>query len=152
MKKILLLLLIPAILSACTNRDKKKDENHDIASSEVVPNDNHNASNSLSYGGTYEGVIPGADSSDMDVVITLDYDGNYTKKFTPKEDKTANVSASTGKFIWDETGFVITLNEEGDGEKFMVVEGAIIMLDKNGKERTGDSAEKYRLEQTSLLD
>lgn len=141
MRKIVLLLLMATVLIACTNREKKK-ENPDAASPEIVLNDAHNASNSLSYGGTYEGTIPG-----MDVVITLDYDGNYTKKYTPKEDKTGNISESAGKFSWDEAGTVITLTGEKDGEKFMVVENAIIMLDKDGKEIVGDSTDTYRLKQ-----
>lgn len=123
-------------------------------SPKVLARDMHNASNSLSYGGVYEGTLPCEDSStvNVNIAITLDYDGNYTKKTTCLKYGKEKVSTNKGKFIWDENGTVITLTGEGDGERFIVVKGAIIMLEKDGKEITGDTTEKYRLEQTSILD
>lgn len=123
------------------------------AQSFVVPDDTHNAANSLSYAGTYEGTLFSADCANLNAIITLDYDGNYTKKTTcPKSSDPKKATVSEGKFTWDKAGNVITLTGENDGEKFMVVESAIIMLDQEGKAITGDAAEKYRLKQTSILE
>lgn len=131
------------------SKTKKTSENLPKIETEVL-NDGHNAQNSLSYAGTYEGTIPCADCPGIDIVITLDYKGNYTKKMTYQDRKPENVFSTSGEFSWDSTGTVITLTGKDDGEKFKVVEGAILMLDTEGKEISGSNAGMYRIKQTKV--
>ncbi|MDH6304162.1 putative lipoprotein NlpE involved in copper resistance [Parabacteroides sp. PF5-5] len=135
MKNLLFLFVFAFVFVSCGNRGLS---------------DGHYAQNSLSYGGVYEGVIPCADCPGIDLVITLDYKGNYTKKMTYQDKEPENVFSTSGKFKWDSTGTVITLTGKADGEKFKVVEGAIIMLDAKGQMISGPTAGMYRIKQTKM--
>ncbi|MDL2222331.1 copper resistance protein NlpE [Parabacteroides sp. OttesenSCG-928-N08] len=153
MKKLVFVSILLVGLVACGNKEAKKQEAVESASSTTVVkesiDDGHHAQNALSYGGVYEGRIPCADCPGIDVVITLDYDGNYTKKMTYSDREPDNVFDSSGRFVWSENGSRITLVEEG-GEHYKVVEGALIMLDEEGEVIGGEHAAMYRLRQTVI--
>lgn len=81
--KNLLLFAFVFVFVFCGNRNTKKDNPTGQAASASYTtfaeglSDEHNAHNSLSYAGIYEGTIPCADCPGIDVVITLDYEGNH---------------------------------------------------------------------------
>ena len=151
MKKNLLLLLFVFVLVSCVGNNTKKDRSKESAAlsldSEI---DNgmsreHNARNSLSYAGVYEGTIPCADCPGIDVVLTLDYEGNYVKKMAYQDRTPQKEFTRSGKFTWDDSGFIITLT--GDGDMYKVREGSLVLLDQEGKEITGANSALYVLTQ-----
>jgi len=108
--------------------------------------DEHTAQNSLDWAGEYQGVLPCADCEGINITVVLNHEGTfYVKNEYLKNDNNKTLE-SNGLFSWDKTGFIITL--EG-GEEFRksykVVEGALIYLDENGEQITGDLADRYRL-------
>lgn len=152
MKNLFLALILMLGLVSCGNTPSKKNEtvSTGTTSTERVV-DQHNARNSLSYAGIYEGTIPCADCPGIDMVITLDYNGNYTKKMTYQGKEPDNTFISSGEFVWDDKGTFITLQEK-DGEKFMVIENGLLMLDTEGNVITGENADLYRLRQTTIAE
>lgn len=153
MKNLFLALILLLGLASCGNTPPSKK--NQTVSTATTPTENvvdqHNARNSLSYAGTYEGTIPCADCPGIDMVITLDYKGNYTKKMVYQGKEPDNTFTSSGVFVWDDKGTVITLQEK-DSEKFMVIENGLLMLDTDGKKITGENADLYRLRQTTIAE
>lgn len=143
MKKMMICVCALFLMLSCAPSNKKGNESNNKETQQVT-DDMHNASNSLSYGGVYEGTLYLADSSAINMIVTLDYDGNYTKKTTHPNTRPEKTSISSGKFTWDNNGTVITLSGESDGERFKVVEGAILLLDKDSAD---DTTEMCILEQ-----
>ena len=114
-------------------------------------NNTQSAQNTLNYAGIYEGTIPCADCPGIDLSLILHYDGNYTKKMIYQDREPDNIFSTSGEFLWDDTGTIITLTNEADGEKFKVTEGALLMLDADGNEITGEYADMYRIEQVATV-
>ena len=161
MKNLSFLITLLFVFAACGNRQAKQEMAKDTAAAKesttsienISANDDHNARNSLSYGGVYEGTTPCADCPGIDMVITLDYEGNYTKKMTYRDKEPDNVFTTSGKFTWDDSGSIITLTGEKDGGTYYkVIENALIMLDADKKEVTGVNADKYVLRQTKMME
>lgn len=155
-KKIILPALVFALISCGNNTTEKSNASSgDTLTTEqnnTVENapDIHTSQNALDYGGTYEGTIPCADCSGIEVLITLDYQGNYTKKMTYSGKEPDNVFSTKGTYKWDNEGRKITLSGENDPEIYQVGENRLIMLDKNGDKITGEHADMYVLQQTQI--
>ena len=107
----------------------------------------HNSRNSVDWQGVYTGVIPAADTSGIDVRITLYPDQTYELRYEYLE-RTNNVFTGKGRFDWDKAGNVIILDTL-DGKSFppyyRVGENILIQLDMKGKEITGSLANNYIL-------
>ena len=156
MKKVLLLIPI-LVFAACNSRNTQKDltrNNTSVTDTTAIASipGGHNAQNSLSYAGVYEGTIPCADCPGIDVIITLDYKENYTKKMTYQGKELKNAIATVGKFVWDKNGSSIKFTGDNDGETYKVIEGALIMLSTEGNEITGVNAQNYVLQQKSITE
>jgi uncharacterized lipoprotein NlpE involved in copper resistance len=152
MKKTIILAFTALLAaSSCVSKNQKDSaaqQNENTEARTQAEGDGHNAQNSLSYAGTYEGTIPCADCSGIDLVITLDYEDNYTRKMTYRDRTPDNVFSTSGKFTWDATGSIITFSGEEGSNKFFVAENMLIMLDSEGNEIKGDNAGMYRLKKT----
>lgn len=151
MKKLLILAILPFALAACGNRNAKKNTESQAMTAEqgqVSAPDMHNSNIALDYGGTYKGVIPCADCEGIEVEITIDYGGNYTKKMTYLGKKRNNVFTSSGKYTWNDLGTKITLGQEKEPDIYLVGENRLFMLDSDGNRITGSLSDKYILEQT----
>jgi len=107
----------------------------------------HNSRNSLDWQGVYTGVIPAADTSGIDVRITLNPDQTYELRYEYL-DRANSVFTGKGKFEWDKAGNVIILDTL-DGKSFPpyygVGENILIQLDMKGKKITGNLANNYVL-------
>lgn len=145
MKSKLLLLSAVALmigLYSCKPSDTKNQSGTETMAD--------SSQNSLDWEGTYTGVIPCADCSGINVRIDLSKNNTYkmTQTYQGKEDGTFNYD---GKFIWSDDGNTITLEGTSNGdtdyypEKIKVGEGTLILLDKDGKEITGDLSSTYIL-------
>lgn len=148
MKKSVFLAGIMAIgLIACNNRGQESEEiivEDATISTEFV--DEHTAQNSLDWDGTYEGTLPCADCEGIVTTIILNSDGTFSSKEEYQKDSNVIVE-NEGNFTWDNSGSVVILEGENDEfqREFRVVENAIIHLDNEGNEITGELAGHYRL-------
>jgi copper homeostasis protein (lipoprotein) len=113
--------------------------------SEITHPDMHTSSVSLDWQGMYQGVVPCANCDGIQTSLTLKNDMQYVlyRVYLGESD---SMFTSTGSFEWDETGNVVVLTGIDDGSsRYKVVEGAIVQLDIEGKEITGNIASNYRL-------
>ena len=143
MKKNLLLAVILVIgLISCKKQENNGEETQ--VSTEFV--NEHTAQNSLDWNGTYEGTLPCADCEGIKTTIVLNPDETFYAKREYLGGDDSGVYEIYGNFSWDKTGTIITI--EGDERfrrSYKVVENAIIHLDNEGNEITGELAEFYRL-------
>ncbi len=99
--------------------------------------------NALDWAGAYRGILPCADCEGIETNITLNTDGSYVAK-TRYLGKSGEVLASQGKFSWDASGGIITL-DGGEPAKYRVGENRLIRLAMDGSPVTGALAEKQVL-------
>ena len=113
-------------------------------SAETFVDNQHNASNALDWNGTYQGTLPCADCSGIDITITLNQDGTYLleQSYQGKED---GQFKSEGQFSWDESGSTVTLTNEDAPNQYFVGENVLMKLDMNGEKVTGELANNYNL-------
>lgn len=155
MKKLILFCLVAASLVACKPSPKNTENVEELTSAAQIVDiepDTHNAQNSLDYYGVYEGITPCADCEGIKVSVILNKDETYTlKQVYLKKGKELNPSEVSGKFTWNDKGAMITLEGKGDfPTRFLVSEGALIMVDTEGKEFDSNVAEHYRLKQVEV--
>lgn len=107
--------------------------------------DEHVSVNSLDWHGRYVGVVPCADCPGIETVITLNQDHTYQlrTRYLGKDDR---IFERQGKFVWEENGNVIVMQDFPEGpDRYHVGENVLFQLDKQGKRITGDLAESYIL-------
>lgn len=139
MKRTCLLFACIAMLVSC-NTKKEPQEAVETTVEDVATTtpDGHNAQNALDYQGTYKGTLPTATGEDANVTITLT-DSTYTKAIeTPQQTK-------EGKYSWDESGSIITLEGDETPNKYFVGEKSLRQLDADGNKIEGETASKYFL-------
>ena len=113
-------------------------------STETFVDNEHNAINSLDWNGTYQGTLPCADCSGIDISITLNQDGTYMleQSYQGKEDGQLK---SEGQFSWNESGNTVTLSSEDAPNQYFVGENMLMKLDMNGEKVPGELASNYNL-------
>lgn len=114
------------------------------ASDETVrPDPAHNARNALDWAGTYRGVLPCADCSGIETVVTLVEDGTYGAQSTYLGKSDGPISQQ-GRFVWNGAGNTITL-EGPEAAQYLVGENRLTRLAMDGSRITGDLAQHYVL-------
>ncbi len=147
MKKIFIAFMIVVSIWSC-NRSQNASKTTDANQPTVAIKEN-NAKDQFHYQGTYFGIIPCADCEGIETTIHINNDGTYVKKakYLGKGDR--NVKEVTGKFSWDDTGFIIILEGITDSpNKYYVSEGILTQLDMDGNIITGDLSHNYLLRKT----
>jgi len=148
MKKYLLVVSILALGLLACNQKKENDEVIVVENDEYSTQfkDEHNAQNSLDWDGTYLGTLPCADCEGIQTTITLKSDGTFTSKEEYQKEPNVIIE-NKGTFTWDNNRQVIIVQTEDTDYKryFKVIENAIIHLDNEGNEITGELASFYRL-------
>ncbi|MBC9230286.1 copper resistance protein NlpE N-terminal domain-containing protein [bacterium SPL81] len=154
MKKSLIALSIASIfLVGCSKTENKKTEEQtpavatsDAASEATVVDNAHTAENALDWNGTYKGVLPCADCEGIETELELNSDKTYEIKETYLGKGDGKPFESKGSFQFDSKNpSIIELDKAGDSRKYFVAEGYLKALDLEGKEITGDLADKYQL-------
>ncbi len=131
MRLTLFCLVLLLISSAIINAEK--------------PADMHTSRISLDWQGTYLGILPTAGGGGMETKIILSEDYSYTMQ-TKYLDKEESFFTRKGKFVWDEKGSKITLqNINTAPSQYFVGENMLIQLDMDGNRITGELAEHYIL-------
>ena len=146
MKKTAVFLMSVLFLASCGGNAKKEEVAEEIVANEEVvanPDPSSNAQNALDYEGTYKGLLPAANGEGIETTIVLG-ENDYTKEvlYVGKEKTPTKTS---GKYKWDETGFIITLEGQDKPNQYFVSENTLTQLDTEGKKITGDIASKYIL-------
>jgi len=152
MKKSLIAISLASIfLVACNKAETPKTDEQTLpattteATSEVVDSA-HTAENSLDWNGTYTGVLPCADCEGIKTELELNQDKTFELKETYLGKGDGKAFESKGSFKFDsQNTSIIELDKAGDGRKYFVAEGYLKALDTEGKEITGELAEKYEL-------
>ncbi len=118
--------------------------------------DTHNSENSLDWAGVYTGIVPCADCEGIKTVLRIDTNSNYQLE-TSYIGKEENIETKSGKFSWDKSGGVITLNglsKTIHPTYYLVGENQLIQLDLKGKPITSELSSKYILkkEQNPIIE
>ncbi|MBB5634923.1 putative lipoprotein NlpE involved in copper resistance [Pedobacter cryoconitis] len=156
-KQLLAIVITACTLWGCSNSKTSEKLNADSLSKDSLTmggvktdttkmGDQHNSMNSVDWDGIYKGIVPCADCEGIETTIVLGKELTYSikTKYLGKSD--AKVFEEKGKFSWDKSGQIITLNDIKDGpNKYFVGENKIIQLDMEGKEITGKLADHYVL-------
>jgi len=112
----------------------------------------HTASNSLDYFGTYFGVLPCADCEGIETSLELSADKKYTltTKYLGKENAQAN--ESKGTYSWNKEGNTIILSGiKNAPSSYFVGENYVIQLDIKGHGIKGNLADKYILQKLTTI-
>lgn len=110
--------------------------------------DIHTSEISLTWSGTYRGVIPAADCPGIDVQIALNSDRTYALWYT-YIDRADSTFYREGSFKWDKTGEIVILNIKDFPPYYKAAIDSLIQLDMKGKRITGVLADHYILEKTN---
>lgn len=104
-------------------------------------------SSAASWQGTYQGTLPCADCAGIDYTLTLNEDQTYSLTQVYQGKEGAEPATSEGKFHWNDTGSVITLEDGSDTpNQYFVGDDMLMKLDINGEKVTGDMAALYNLQ------
>ncbi len=137
--------LIPMFfLFALVSCQGNKVNNKSQETTNLLQNE-HNASNSLDWAGTYKGVLPCADCEGIETILSLMPDNTYelSSIYLGKE---TEAHTQTGAFDWDETGNVVLLSGiTGGSNRYFVGENTLSHLDMDGNKISGNLAEHYVL-------
>ncbi|PID94077.1 MAG: hypothetical protein CSA95_04790 [Bacteroidetes bacterium] len=130
MKKLLYLLAIISLFSAC-NSNKKR-----------TTIDEHSAENALDYEGVYKGTYPCADCSGIEASLTLNTDKTFVYEILYMGEK-------DGRFVYKGhytvNKNIATIQVDGRPVHFFVGESALILLGEDLKPNTGELAHYYQL-------
>jgi uncharacterized lipoprotein NlpE involved in copper resistance len=142
MKKIYCLLGIVVLLASC-NTKKEDSKEKTFVEEEVVVTKPLDVLNLPDINGIYEGELPSASGSGMEMKVTLS-EGTYevSVTYTGKPD---GPYVTSGEYIWDGEGSIITLTGEEAPNKYLVGENTLTCLDTDGNKITGEFADMYIL-------
>jgi len=148
-KTLIATLLCCCTLTACSKPTQNVELNTATTDAQVASSAEidsaHNAQNSLDWAGDYQGTLPCADCEGIKTLLVLNADSTYhlTETYLGKGDH--NPFKSAGKFSFDNTDSVITLDKNGDQRKYFIAENQLYALDQEGKKIQGNLAEHYIL-------
>ncbi len=106
-----------------------------------------NSQNALDWAGTYFATLPCASCEGIETWVTLNQDNSFILKTHHMGLNDDLEEIFTGKFTWNKTGSLVTLQGLiGDAPgKYKVGENQIWHLDRNGNKIEGDLADRYIL-------
>lgn len=152
MKKVILLLSVVFLMSACGGKKKSENASNNQTQENVATEaggktgeavDGHTSKSVLDWAGSYEGTLPCANCKGVLTNLTLGDDKTFTisEKYLGPDEK----FEEKGSFSWDATGSIISLSFKGEEKKYLVGENTLIALDENGNQIEGDQANEYYL-------
>lgn len=126
---------------ACNSKTRRQvtEQAEETATSAVqIPQAAHDIS------GTYKGTLPTASGSGMEVTIVLSGIDAFKMSYfyVGKEDESYE---TTGLFVWNDAGTVITLVGDEAPNQYLVGDDSLTQLDTEGNLITGELAEHYVL-------
>jgi heat shock protein HslJ len=139
--RYLLLALFAVALAGC--QPEKSTDLPAAPSAEADPApviDMHTSRIALDWAGIYEGLLVCADCAGIHTQLTLERDGRFeivTRRLVPD----AEPSSARGQFDWEAGGNIIGLDAEGDGQRFAVGEGRLLLLEAGQTQPAWDRAD-----------
>jgi uncharacterized lipoprotein NlpE involved in copper resistance len=112
-----------------------------------------NSQNALDWPGTYFATLPCGHCEGIETWVTLKIDGTFVLKTHHMGLNDDREEIFTGKFTWDDSGSIVTFHGliGGAPGKYKVGENRIWHLDENGRQITGDLADRYILQKSSAI-
>jgi uncharacterized lipoprotein NlpE involved in copper resistance len=104
----------------------------------------NNAKDNIDWAGVYEGTIPSAGGSGINVSMELFKDQSFEMSYD-YIDKGLEPFIWKGKFKWDDTGNIIILDMKDGPNYYKVEKTKLIQLDMQGKLIKGKLADDYVL-------
>lgn len=133
------------IMSSCNTQSAENTESTTAESVENVETpDMHTSQTALDWNGTYTGTLPCADCEGIETTLVLNEDLSFERTSLYKGNKGGTFN-DKGKFFWDESGTIITLEIADENPKYKVKEGSVVLVDQGGVENTGELADHYIL-------
>ncbi|MBU2754804.1 META domain-containing protein [Acidithiobacillus sp. CV18-2] len=124
----LFFLLLPVTLAGCAAAAPSRQDSH------PQPPDKSTAKTSLDWSGSYAGNLPCADCAGIRMTISLRNDDHYLLTRQYASNKAEGIFRSQGSFHWLPGASEIELSSaDGSGERFQVVENALVPLTGEGK-------------------
>lgn len=142
MKRMMGIVLAALLVGAC-GKGQPKEPDSQVAVDTAI-DAAHNSRNSLTWAGSYQGEIPGADVPGIKVEAILSEDETYTISYEYLG-KDNNPHIFTGTFTWDAGGNTITLDDKVLPPYYRVGENTLTQLDMEGNIITGQLADLYVL-------
>jgi heat shock protein HslJ len=139
--RYLLLALFAVALAGC--QPEKTTELPVAPSAEADPApviDMHTSRIALDWAGMYEGLLVCADCAGIHTQLTLERDGRF-EIVTRRLVRDAEPSSARGQFDWEAGGNIIGLDAEGDGQRFAVGEGRLLLLEAGQTQPAWDRAD-----------
>ena len=127
--RYLLLALLAVALAGC--QPEKSADLPAVPSAEPDPApviDMHTSRNALDWSGRYEGLLVCPDCVGIHTQLTLEPDGRF-EIVTRRLVRDAAPSSASGQFDWEAGGNTIALDAAGDGQRFAVGEGRLLLLE-----------------------
>lgn len=160
MKKTLLILSFSVFLaSSCSKPTENQVVEQEITKTETAKETapeavsgatyatGENSMTSVDWAGTYFATLPCGRCEGIEMWVTLNPDSTFALRTNYLGLNDALEEEFTGKFSWDKSGSIVTL-EALKGiypGKFKVGENRIWYLDSDGNQMTGDLADQYIL-------
>lgn len=147
MKKTILMAAAAAFVLTSCEKKAENVETQEPVSVVDETHDSHEMAAAESWVGTYAGTLPCADCPGIETEIMLHHDNTYMKSEKYLETEGENELKEDGTITWnaDKTQFTLTPNGDKAPASFKVSEGKITLLNADGTEVTGETAETYVL-------
>jgi uncharacterized lipoprotein NlpE involved in copper resistance len=127
--RTLFVMLSVAVLVGCQpEQDTQVPQTPSPTSEQAPVVDMHTSRTSLDWAGTYEGLVHCADCAGLHLRLTLDRDGGF-ERVSRRLVRDAAPSTTRGRFEWAPDGNTIVLDAAGEGQRFAVGEGRLLLLE-----------------------
>lgn len=137
------LLAASLLVAGCASPGQNPDAADTAAAVDLA----HNSRNSLDWPGSYSGTVPCADCEGIRTTIRLSAQGTFERELVYLG-KSAIPTRDAGKFTWNDSGSVVTLQSgQGQEQMYQVGENRLFHLDRAGKRISGNLSENYELTQ-----
>lgn len=151
MKKLFIVLTLCLTILACKSKKDAVNDHEEMqeserteATAEALFEDMHNSQNSLTYQGSYYGLLPCADCMGIQFKLTLHHDSTYTTQsiYLGKSDE---VFEQKGRYNWDEFGSKIICRIDNKiVARYEVEENRLVQFGQQGR-INGETEARYIL-------
>lgn len=139
--RYLILALLATALAGCQpdqSTDAPAVQPPGAAAAPVI--DMHTSRMALDWAGLYEGLLACSDCAGIHTQLTLEPDGRF-ELVTRRLVRDAVPSSARGPFNWGADGSTIVLDSDGEGQRFAVGEGRLLLLEAGQTQPAWDRAD-----------
>ena len=139
--RIMALAALVAFFASCAN--KQTTENSEQSTPATTENEQNTVSVSEVYG-TYQGVIPAANTTGISTHLTINSDETFvlTRQY---QDKNQGTIKNQGRFTFVDNNVIELTDKKGIKTYYRVDNGSVILSDPEGKIADAEFASHYQL-------